>query len=307
MIKPSTCYLCDKPARGEDLGSLSGEFVICERCGEYKISEELKHFISQLAGVRRHILSGLCREQSDTEQEPPFLMKTNLEELMARFPVPNMDDLDAKLEKLLVAVKRKSDHFGKIVELDFGRDYPLAYAKNGEEFFAFVNQLVMEGLLKLKEQDNRTKFVILTANGWKYFSRIVTNQKPKQGFVAAWFDSSTDASVAAITDAIKECGFNPMYIKTEHYKETIMDKALGEIRRSRFAVVDLTGGRGSVFYEAGFARALEIEAIYVYRTEEVTAGSQLEFYVRHYQCHKYSTPEELKEIVTDAIRSRIKD
>lgn len=305
-MNPSTCSLCDQPAqivhsdysRGVDL-------VACERCGQYEITEDLKHFTSQLSGVKRYILSGLCREQLETGQKPPLLMTTNLVELMARFPVPNMEDLDAKLEKLLAAIKRRSDHFGKMVELDFDRDYPLAYADSGEEFFAFVEQLTRDGLLEQRQEDTRTKYVVLTADGWKYFSRIAADERSKQGFVAAWFDPSTDDNIAAIKSAIEECGFNAMCIKTEHYKETIMDKALGEIRRSRFAVVDLTGNRGSVFYEAGFARALDIEAIYVYRDGEAVAGSQLEFYVRHYQCHKYSNPEELREIVINAIRSRI--
>jgi hypothetical protein len=93
-------------------------------------------------------------------------MTTNLEELMTKPPVPNVEDINAKLGKLLAAVKRKSDYFGKIVELSRDLDYPLAYAKNDEEFFAFIDQLITMKLFELKGEDNRTKSVMLSAASW---------------------------------------------------------------------------------------------------------------------------------------------
>ncbi len=217
-----------------------------------------------------------------------------------------MDDLEAKLEKLLAAIKRKSKYFGYLVELDYDKDYPLAYAQNGDELFAFINQLRAMGLLELKSEDSQTKFVSLSGEGWKQLSRLTKTIKQKQGFVAAWFDPSTDESISTIKQAIESCGFAPMCIKTEHFKETIMDKALGELQNSRFVVVDLTGSRPSVFFEAGYARALNIETIFVYKEDEAEK-QKLEFYVKHYQCHKYNDMDELGEIIKNAISSRIKD
>jgi len=308
MPEQITCPICKKPANTQRERLGGNQFVICDRCGEYEITHTL--MVTWQESERERLapaLSGLCRELKETNGEPPVLMTTNLEEFVSRFPVPNMDDLDAKLEKLLAAIKRRSDHFGSHVQLVAYQDYPLAYAKNDEEFIAFIDQLVEMGLLHLKGQDTGRKIVSLTIDGFKYFSRIITDQKNKQAFLAAWFDTSMDESIAAIKKAVEECGFNPVCIKTELFKETIMDKALGELRRSRFAVIDLTGSRGSVFYEAGFARALDIEAIYVYREGEAESGSRLEFYVKHYQCHEYASPQDLKEIVMNAIQARIKD
>lgn len=251
-------------------------------------------------------LSGLCRELTETDQELPVLTTTALDELVKKFPAPNMDDLEAKLEKLLAAIKRKSKYFGYLVELDYDKDYPLAYAQNGDELFAFINQLRAMGLLELKSEDSQTKFVSLSGEGWKQLSRLTKTIKQKQGFVAAWFDPSTDESISTIKQAIESCGFAPMCIKTEHFKETIMDKALGELQNSRFVVVDLTGSRPSVFFEAGYARALNIETIFVYKEDEAEK-QKLEFYVKHYQCHKYNDMDELSEIIKNAISSRIKD
>lgn len=302
------CYICKQPAVVNATGSGNdNEYVVCDRCGEYEITRELIFFWKK--SDREEIapaLSGLCRELCETDQDAPLLMTTNLVEITSRFPVPSMVDLDAKLEKLLSAVRRKSDHFGKMVDLARGRDYPLAYAKNDEEFFAFIDQLVAMELLELKGEDSGTRFVTLAAEGWKRSSRMLADQKSNQVFIATWFDPSMDESISAIKAAIEECGFLPVCIKTELFKETIMDKALGELRRSRFAIIDLTGGRPSVFYEAGFAKALDVEAVYVYRKGEAESGSKLEFYVKHYQCHEYTSFQNLKEIVMNTIRARIR-
>jgi nucleoside 2-deoxyribosyltransferase len=112
-------------------------------------------------------------------------------------------------------------------------------------------------------------------------------------------------SIVAIEGAIREAGFKSMCIRGEHFSERIMDKALGEIRTSRFIVVDLTGARGSVFFEAGFAHGLGIEAIYVFKDDGTGNNTSLEFYVKHYQCYKYKSTEELRSILVDAIRARM--
>ena len=137
-------------------------------------------------------------------------------------------------------------------------------------------------------------------------SKKNTSKKSNQIFIASWFDPSTDASITAIEEGIREAGFEPKCVKDEHFSEHIIDKPLGEIRKSRLLVVDLTGKRSSVFFEAGFALGSEIETIYVYKKDTEKADNSLEFYVKHYKCYSYSTPEELKEKIKDIISARIK-
>lgn len=131
--------------------------------------------------------------------------------------------------------------------------------------------------------------------------------KSSQIFIASWFDPSTDKSITAIEEGIREAGFESKCIKDEHFSEPIMDKALGEIRKSRLVVVDLTGKRPSVFFEAGFALGAEIETVYVYKKDKsMTPDLSLEFYVKHYKCYSYSTNKELKEKIVDIISARLK-
>lgn len=306
-MSENTCLFCNKAAQINHDGSRDAFWCICDRCGKYLFSGTLASTWQESDREKfGYILSGLSRELTINKQKLLELHSDNFEDIVSKFPVPNMDDLDAKLEKLLTAIYHFSQNeFGKTVNLAYETDYPLAYARNRSEFIAFITQLIESGLLKSSGNPSTVWYpVSLSASGWKYFSRLGGEKKSDQGFVAAWFDPSMNDSIVSIKSAIEECGFLPMCINDEHFGETIMDKALGEIRRSRFVVIDLTGSRSSVFYEAGFARALGIEAIFVYREGEVLSGSQLEFYVRHYRCDKYATSDKLKEIVSNAIRAR---
>jgi nucleoside 2-deoxyribosyltransferase len=52
----------------------------------------------------------------------------------------------------------------------------------------------------------------------------------------------------------------------EHIND-INDEIIAQIRRSRFIVCDLTGYRGGVYFEAGFAYGLGLEVIYTCRED----------------------------------------
>ena len=126
-----------------------------------------------------------------------------------------------------------------------------------------------------------------------------------QIFIASWFHESMEPSIQAIEKGVISAGFKPMCIKHEHFSDRIMDKALGEIRKSKFVVIDLTAARPSVFFEAGFTFGLGLQAIYVYK-KSPEQNEALEFYVKHYQCYAYENSEELTERIKDVILARNK-
>jgi hypothetical protein len=294
------CFLCKKPA--VIIHQRDGIYVSCKSCGEYQISNVMSAMISDSDWVdNNYILSGLAREFTENKRPKLNIESTNYKELISKTEVPNLSDINSKIDKLLRAIKKRSNYFGQIVELDYANDYTLAYAQNREEFIALINLLDSYGLIIPRGDDAGSIHLSLSAEGWKRLSLYSNKDNFQQGFICAWFHDSTKQSNEAIANAIKECSFIPMCIQDEIYKDTIMDKALSELRRSRFAIIDLTGLRPSVFYEAGFATALGIETIYVYKGEL----DDLEFYVKHFQCHKYETPNDLKEKLINIIRSRI--
>lgn len=307
------CPICNFHKFTADEDTQRGVFFInCQRCGEFSITEEFIIFqdVKEKISKISYILSGLAREIKETGGDAPLFKTDNLEEYTRHYLVPDGNSIEGKIKKFLQRLKEKTNYFGEEIELgELETLVSLAYAKNSAELMALFQLISESKLAKVSvtiNGDNRIVKISLLANGWNFTNSFEkANKESELGFVAIWFDGSMNESIDAIEQAIQESGFKPICIRDEHFSERIMDKALGEIRKSRFVIVDLTGNRGSVFFEAGFAHGLGIETIYVYREQSREEKLPLEFYVRHYQCYRYKDYVELKEILKNAISARI--
>ena len=89
------------------------------------------------------------------------------------------------------------------------------------------------------------------------------------GFCAMWFDPQVRPFYEqAIAPAIRACGFEPVRLDYTEYNHSIDDEIIASIRRARFVVADLTGHRGGVYYEAGFAHGLGLPVIFMLREDD---------------------------------------
>jgi nucleoside 2-deoxyribosyltransferase len=89
------------------------------------------------------------------------------------------------------------------------------------------------------------------------------------GFCAMWFDARVRPFYEqAIAPAIRTCGFEPLRLDYTEYNHSIDDEIIASIRRARFVVADLTGHRGGVYYEAGFAHGLGLPVIFMLREDD---------------------------------------
>ena len=120
-------------------------------------------------------------------------------------------------------------------------------------------------------------------------------------FIAIQFTKSLDPSIKAIEEGITDAELKPLCLRNKVFTEPIMIKALECIRSSCFVIVDLTNRSNSVSFEAGFAYGLGIPCIFVYKKNTEKNHESLEFYSRQHQCHAYERPEDLKEIIRNAL------
>jgi len=116
----------------------------------------------------------------------------------------------------------------------------------------------------------------LTTKGYQRLREIhKPNQESNQCFVAMWFASEmNDAFEKAIMPAIQyvepgkvDSRFKAIKIDNVEHVNDINDEIIAQIRRSRFMVCDLSGYRGGVYFEAGFAYGLGIPVIYTCRND----------------------------------------
>ena len=89
------------------------------------------------------------------------------------------------------------------------------------------------------------------------------------GFVAMWFDPSVKRAFETIRNAIAAAGYDPVRLDQVEYNNQIDDEIIARIRGSKFLVADLTGHRGGVYFEAGFALGLGIPVIWLCREDDL--------------------------------------
>ena len=150
----------------------------------------------------------------------------------------------------------------------------------------------------------------LTVKGYARLAELErANADSSKGFVAMWFDDSTDeAWEKGIKCGIEDAGYEPVRIDQQEHNNKIDDEIIAEIRRSRFVVADFTqgedGARGGVYYEAGFAHGLGIEVIFTCRED---ALKHVHFDTRQYNHIVWKNPEELRERLAARISAVIGD
>lgn len=116
--------------------------------------------------------------------------------------------------------------------------------------------------------------ILVTNKGLEYIEEKSSTVLSKQAFVAMWFNPDENVKACkynmqkvytqAIEPAISQSKdkYTAMKIDCKEHCNDINDEMIAEIRKSKFLIADLTGYRGGVYFEAGFAYGLGIPVIY---------------------------------------------
>jgi nucleoside 2-deoxyribosyltransferase len=81
------------------------------------------------------------------------------------------------------------------------------------------------------------------------------------------FEKAVKPAIEFFEEGQTEPQFKAIKIDNVEHINDINDEIIATIRRSRFMVCDLTGYRGGVYFEAGFAHGLGIPVIYTCRDD----------------------------------------
>jgi nucleoside 2-deoxyribosyltransferase len=106
------------------------------------------------------------------------------------------------------------------------------------------------------------------------------------------FHGDLEPAFGAIKSAIERAQLTPLRIDREHFTDKICERILTEIRRCSILVADVTKHRGGVYFEAGYALALEKTVVWTCRESDF---KEVHFDTRQYPHIIWNSPEDLTE------------
>ena len=84
-----------------------------------------------------------------------------------------------------------------------------------------------------------------------------------------WFDEALTPFYREVIElGVRACGYEPLRLDDKEHNNNIHDEIIASIRGARFVVADMTGYRGGVYFEAGFAHGLGLPVIYMVRDDD---------------------------------------
>ena len=120
-----------------------------------------------------------------------------------------------------------------------------------------------------------------------------------------WFHQDMDGAYNnGFKKALEETGYRPIRIDREEHIGKIDDAIISSIRKSGLIVADFTGMRSGVFFEAGFAKGLDIPVIHTCRKDYFEELDK-HFDTRQYYHIKWNNPNDLKEELIKRIEANL--
>lgn len=297
------CRLCNRPLQEPSRFGWSDDVYVatCEICGSYRMTFEA--FQSPLQREEGDFwLRAAARQHFEMTGLPLLIELDVMDELADEHSTTSVAQ---NVSKLLSYFVRRSPRPSTDVRIRFETDYTVIDALEHGELAFYVKHLLDAGLIKETgafgaDQHDRQTYQ-LTVKGWDHvLGTAATSTEHGRVFVAMWFDESmTSAYQQGIVPALAQTGYEAVCMNEVFNNDDINFAILAEIRRAQFVVPDITGARGGVYFEAGFARALGRDVFFTCLEERF--GRDKHFDTEHFQHTLWKDPFDLKKKLSEKI------
>ena len=308
------CAIWNTTARVVENGADSLLIDSARAGGLYWISGRADTVVQRENERVKALLTSLLIEKRLAGEKHPKIDVNTIEESKDRRPM----SVPERADRLLEYISQQNPYVGYRFEPNrfhtVYRDSLLAWSESMRPASNVREQQVeIQFLLNYLETNEwmargaDTRYYI-TVDGFSHLAELKHKIVPStQAFVAMWFHETVeDAYRRGIEPAIQSCGYEARRVDRIEHTGKIDDRIIAELRNSRFIVADFTqgedGARGGVYYEAGFAHALNIPVIFTCRNDCI---KHLHFDTRQYVHIAWTTPGELRERLQKRISATV--
>jgi len=274
-------------ASGIDFDTLNNVFD-CVRCGTFEMTFEAQADFPSFQDPQW--LRCAARQESELGRRLR-ISNANQAALVRQHQSTTVEE---NAERLTHYVARKAPRPGLLVNIEPEYDYPIIDVQDQAELLWYLKHLDDEDVIEGGAGKWKLSF-----EGWKRLRSSGGTFVPGTCFVAMAFAPDYDFIFQdGIRPALIEARFEPVCMKYLLTNEDINFRILAEIRKSEIVVADLTGQRGGVYFEAGFALGLGREVFWTCRKSEL---DQVHFDTNHFQYTDWESAVDLRERLRDKI------
>jgi len=274
------CLLCENDVSYDDgMGNRPTQTLyFCTRCGHIYLTRvaaddfEGANFSQHEKKIMSIVIRNESEKRSHRKPNKPLTLE-NLYQIVKQYRP--LDPL-AKMDNALVNIDKASIFAGKQIDINRDYDYPYYHCFRELELISILTLLLQEGLVNTPTPKYPNNNISITTKGYQRLREIMKpGKESRQCFVAMWFipemNKVFEKAIKPAIEFIEEGESSPRYeavkIDNVEHINDINDEKIGQIRKSRFMVCDLTGYRGGVYFEAGFAYGLGLDVIYTCRED----------------------------------------
>lgn len=302
------CPICDESAKSSPItyyvnGIGHHEyFYTCPHCGSYILPNI--SLLSIVFGSKDNLFLLSCylfenRELHDDNN--PIRLDRNVLKSISKIANLTVED---KVEKLLTYINNHSSYFGEIVRLS----PEVIYSRSRDELRNILEELTEQGFVDDRFSTDSYPAATIKIKGIEHIKQKSTEDRKDFCFVAMWFNEELNKIYdQCIVPACYEAGYEPVRVDRENYNGDITDRIISQIRTTAFTIADMSGYRGGVYYEAGFAKGLGKEVILTCMEEwfdgDPNENKKVHFDINHLNIIVWR-PDELdlfKKALTDRI------
>jgi len=192
---------------------------------------------------------------------------------------------------------------GSKIKIKMADDWPVAECCNSEEFHYHCVELTRRNFV-VGKATTECFLAMLSTEGWRELEirnhELVDDDRI---FVAMSLNKSLDnAFKKGFKVGIEAAGYQAYRVDQALHLERIDLKIIGDLRRSRVIVADVTDERPNVYFEAGFAMALNKPVIWSVREDQ---KDKLHFDTRQFPHLIWKDPGGLAMQIEDLIAGTV--